>query len=58
MNNAPNQNDGKVLEETLADSNSDSVKTTLRGLRYFKMALLLLQVLEKLLPIPLSLCHI
>ena len=58
MNNAPNQNDGKVLEETLADSNSDSVKTTLRGLHYFKMALLLLQVLEKLLPIPLSLCHI
>ena len=58
MNNAPNQNDGKVLEEMLADSNSDSVKTTLRGLRYFKMALLLLQVLEKLLPIPLSLCHI
>ena len=29
MNYVPNQND-KVQEETLADSNSDAVKTTLR----------------------------
>ena len=41
----PNQN-GKVLEETLAGSKSDAVKTTLtRHLRYFKMILPILQVL-------------
>ena len=57
MNNAPNQN-GKVLEETLADCNSDAVKTILRDLRYFKMTLILLQALEKPFPILLSLCHI
>ena len=38
MNYFPNQN-GKVQEETLADSDSDAVKTTLRRLRYFKMNL-------------------
>ena len=38
MNYVPNQN-GKVLEETLAGSNSDAVKTTLRHLRSFKMTL-------------------
>ena len=38
MNNILNKNE-TVLEETLADSNSDAVKTTFRGLRYFKMAL-------------------
>ena len=43
MNYVPNPN-GKVLEETLAGFNSDDVKTTLRRSRYFKMILLLLQV--------------
>ena len=33
MNNFLNQN-GKVLQETLADLNSDAVKATLRGLPY------------------------
>ena len=50
MNYVPNQN-GKVLEETLAGFNSDAVKTTLRYLRYFKMTLPLLQVFQKSLPI-------
>ena len=57
MKNVPNQN-GKVLEETLAGSNSSVVKTTIVGLQYFKMTLLLLQILEKPLPIFLSLYHI
>ena len=35
MNNVQNQN-GKVLEEMLAGSNSDATKTTLRGLRSFQ----------------------
>ena len=35
MNNVRNQN-GKVLEEMLACSNPDDVKTTLRGLRNFQ----------------------
>ena len=39
-------------------SNSDAVKATLRGLRYFKMTFPFFQVLEKPLPIPLPLCHI
>ena len=56
MNYVPNQN-GKVLKETLAGSNSDAVKTTLKHLSYFKMTLPLLQVLQKSLPIPLSPCH-
>ena len=56
MNYVPNQN-GKVLEEMLADFNSDAVKITLRRLRYFKMTLSLLQVLQKSLPIPLLLCQ-
>ena len=38
MSYVPNQN-GTVLEETLADSRLDAVKTTLRHLRYFKMTL-------------------
>ena len=45
--------------KTLADSNSDAVKTTLTVyLRYFNITLPLFQVLQKSLPIPLSLCHI
>ena len=56
MNNVLNQN-GKVLEEMPAHSNSDAVKILLRGLCNFKMALPLLQVLEKPLAIPLSLGH-
>ena len=51
----PREN-GKVLEETLAGFNSD-VKTTLRRLHYFKMTLPRLQVLQKSLPISMSLCH-
>ena len=43
----------KCLEETRANFNSDAVKTTLRGLNYFKMILPLLQLLEKPLVIPL-----
>ena len=50
MNYVPNQ-DGKVLEETIAGFNSDAAKTTLRRLCYFKMIL-------PLLPIPLSLRQI
>ena len=38
MNNVRNQN-GKVLEEMLACSNPDDVKTTLRGLRNFQNGL-------------------
>ena len=37
---------------------TDALKTTLGGLRYFEMTLPLLQVLQKSLPIPLSLCYI
>ena len=58
MNYVPNQN-GNVLEETLSGSNSDAVKTTLRRhLRDFEMTVPFRQVLQKLLPVPLSLCHI
>ena len=52
MNYVPNEN-GKVLEETLAGFNSDDVKTTLRRLRFFKMTLPFLQVLQKSRLIPL-----
>ena len=38
MNNVQNQN-GKVLEELLPGSNSDAVKTTLRGLHDFQNGL-------------------
>ena len=38
MNNVLNQN-GKMLEEVLAGSNSDAMKRGLRGLPDFKMAL-------------------
>ena len=55
MNYAPNQN-GKVQEETLADSNSDAVKTTLR-LRYFKITIPLFKGLQKSRPIPVTLSH-
>ena len=56
MNYVPNQN-GEVLEETLVGFNSDDVKTPLKGLRCFKMTLPVLQVLQKSLLIPLSLCY-
>ena len=52
MNYVPNEN-GKVLEKTLAGFNSDDVKTTLRRLRFFKMTLPFLQVLQKSRLIPL-----
>ena len=54
-NYVPNQNE-KVQEETLADSNSEAVKT--ETLRCFKWNLPLFQVFQKSLPTPLSLCHI
>ena len=44
MNYVPNQN-GKVLEEAVAGSNSGSLKTALRRLRCFKITLPLLQVI-------------
>ena len=40
MSNVQNQN-CKVLEEILAGSNSDTVKTTLKGLHNFQNGLLL-----------------
>ena len=55
--NIPNQN-GEFLEEILVGFNSDAVKTTLRGLRYFIIIIHILQALEKPLSIPLSLCLI
>ena len=55
MNYLPNQH-GEVLAETLAGFNSDAVKTFI-PLCYSKMTLPLLQVFQKSLPIPLSLCH-
>ena len=61
MNNVANQN-GKVLEETQAGSNSVTMKnhrvTIDITLRYFKKTLPLLQSLEKSFPITLSLCLI
>ena len=45
MNYVPNQN-GKVLEETLAGPDSDAAKTTLRCLRCFKKTLPLLHVFQ------------
>ena len=57
MNNILNQN-GKVLEETLPGSNSNAVKTTLRGPCCFKMTLPPFQLLGKSFAIPLSLCDI
>ena len=56
MNYVPIQN-GKVLEKKLACSNSDSVKTTLKRLHYFKMILPFLEVLQKSLPILVILLH-
>ena len=55
MNHVPNRN-GKILEETLAGSNSDAVKKS-RRLCYFKKILRLLQVLQRSLLIPLPLYH-
>ena len=56
MDYVPNQN-GKVLDETIAGFNSDEVKTPLRRLRCFKMTIPHFQVLQKPLPIPLSLYY-
>ena len=56
MNYVLNQN-GKVLKETLAGSNLDTVQPTLSGLRCFKMTFTILEFLQKSLPSPLSLCH-
>ena len=56
MNYIPTQN-GTVLEETLAGSNSDTVETALRRVHNFKMTLSLLQAPQKSLPIPLSHFH-
>ena len=54
MINIQNQN-GKVLEEMLAGSNSDAVKTTLRDLHNFKITLPLMQVLK--IPLTILLSH-
>ena len=56
MNYVPNKN-GKGFKVKQAGFNSDYVKTALRRLLYFKMTLPLLQVLQKSLPISLSLFH-
>ena len=56
MNYLLNQN-GNVLEETLASLNLDDVEKILRRLRHFKMTLFTLQVLQKSLSIPVSVCH-
>ena len=53
MNYVPNQNE-KVLDET-QQAPIEAVKTTLRGLSYFKMTLSLLKILQKF--VPLSFCH-
>ena len=52
MNYVQNQN-GNVLQETLAVFNSDDVKAILRRLHCFKITLPCLQVLQKSVPIPL-----
>ena len=52
-----NQN-GKVQEEILTEPNSVVMKATCRRLRYFKMTLPLLPVLQKSLLIPLSFWYI
>ena len=57
MNNVSNQN-GKILEEKLAGSNSDVMKISLRGQRYFKIILPVFLVLEKPLSIHFSFYHI
>ena len=57
MNNVSNQN-GEVLEEKLAGSNSDVMKISLRGQRYIKLILPVFQVLEKPLSIHFPFCHI
>ena len=56
LNYVRSQN-GKILEETLAGFNSDDVKTTLKRLLYFEMIIPFFQILQKSLPVPLSLCH-
>ena len=57
MNNVSNQN-GKVLEEKLAGSNSDVMKISLRSQRYIKIILPAFQVLEKPLSIHFPFYHI
>ena len=56
-NYVPYQN-GKVMEEALIGSKSYVMKTTLSCLYYFKITLALLQILQKILSSPLSVCHI
>ena len=51
-----NQN-GKVLEETLTESNPDALKTIVKHLRYF-IFYFESQAFQTSVPIPLSLCHI
>ena len=51
----PNQN-GKAQEETAGKFRC--CENNIETVRYFKMTLPLFEVLQKSLPIPLSLCHI
>ena len=44
------------MEETLARSNLDIAKASLRGLHNFKMALSRVRIFGKFLAIPLSVC--
>ena len=46
------------MEEALIGSKSYVMKTTLSCLYYFKITLALLQILQKILSSPLSVCHI
>ena len=53
------QNRNVLGKKIPTSPNSDDIKTSLRKhLRYFKMTIPLLQVLQKSLPIPMSLSHI
>ena len=56
MNYVPNKN-GKFLEETLAGSTSDAVKTLRRVLYFIMTAPSTLASYSKISPLPLSLCH-
>ena len=62
MNNVPNQN-VKVQQETLADSNSDAVRFHIECIECIetphclKITLPLFKFLQKIFPIPLSFCH-
>ena len=53
----PNQN-GKAQEETAGKLKFRCCENNIETVRYFKMTLSLFEVLQKSLPIPLSLCHI